>query len=560
MMKKLIIGKNSSIIKVLRVDLSENQFDLISHTEMDQVDFTKYSKVFLFSWSNHNLQDNTKLIRKIPADKLIFISSVATFALHVRKQWASYPNWKYKCEKIVREDGGKIVRLGILRSDVIEKIDGWYFHTDLKDLLQYLKYETHCNVTNLFEARYQNPSRRGYAIKILEDIYRRHHNFTREISVIDKLLSFVLRYFGVVSYSYTYDCNLMACDTLQIGYGALGSQVKESERKTVCVSGQQNKTLTQDGFTGTRLGFDKTGLGKFWHGAYIYNDQNKLYKGVLFPVRRPKLPRSALVGHVEQITWRDESKSFSIKIASHIEHLEFPCDKLIIAAGILETGRLILTLFPPIKEILYDDHDIGYIGSVVTKELVAKKIINKKGPFIYGRRVVKLFQDTGHECLLDFRPHVRGKLASDPSFYTRPALSIIISMIKKISIYRINEAVFNRFGFAFYTKMSTVFMQALNKECISLTSQKIFRRQKSNAKVSITTVIKEEFNSFLPLENWTIVDGQHVYPSNAEEILQVLNRQPFSSQLKLVGYYQSYKLSSNHHTVDLQHLTREELN
>lgn len=559
-MKKLIIGKNSSIISNLMVDLNENQFDLISHAEIDQVDLSKYSKVFLFSWSKNSLLDNTKLIKKIPADKLIFVSSVATYALHVRKQWSSYPNWKYRCEKLVSEYGGKIVRLGILRSNVIEKINGWYFHTDLKHLLDYLNCDTHCDITNLFEVRYQSPSQKRYIVEILEYLYRRHHTLTGGVAVIDKLFSLVLRYFGIVSYSYTYDCNLMACDTLQIGYGALGSQVKPSEQKTICVSGQQDETLTRDGFTGTRLGFEKIGLSKYWHGAYIYTIHNKLYKGVLFPVKRPRPPRSALIGHVDQITWSDESKSFCIKIASHIDQLEFPCKKLIVAAGILETGRLILTLFPSKKEILYDDHDIGYIGSVNTKELIQKNIINKKGPFIYGRRVVKLFQDKCNECLLDFRPLVKGKLASDPSFYNKPAISIIIAIMKKISISRINEAVFNRFGFAFYTKKSTVFMQALNKECISLTSQQVCRKQKTDTKVSITTAIKKEFTSFSPLENWTIVDGQHIYPSNAEEILQALEIQPFASQLQLVGYYRSYRLSSNHHTVDLQHLTRVELN
>lgn len=558
-MKKLIVGKNSNIARTLEANLSRDQFDLISHAELDEVDFSLYSQVFLFSWSQNSYQENTRLIEQIPPNKLTFISSVAVFALHVRKQWSNYPNWKFKCEKLVRERGGKIVRIGILQPEVIEKINGWYFHTDYNHILELLKSEKYSDLKNLFEIRYHARSKNGYIEKLSEYFYRQHHHFTGDLAVIDKVFSFILRCFGRVSYSYTHDCNLLACNTLQIGYGALGSEIKESVRNTICVSNVTNKTLNEDGFSGTRIGFDKTGLGKFWHGAYIYKSGNDLCKGVLFPVRRPKLPRGTLRAHVEKISWIDENNSFRIKIASDIEDLEIQSKSLVIAAGILETGRLILPMIPQTEELLFDDHDIGYIGSVVTKELVQKKIITRWGPFIQSRRVVKLFDQSDIECLIDFRPFVKEKLSSDPSFYNKPTFQIIIDMLKKFNAYRINEAIFNRFGFSFYTRKSSVFMQALNRECISLRSKELCRKNTFEKTEIIIAAIKKEITSFVPLDHWTIIDGQHIYPSNVGSILRFIESQPFSSQIKLIGYYKSYKLSSSHHTFDLQKITRKEI-
>ena len=49
---KLIIGKNSRIVKSL--NLKKKFFKIISHTELGQVNFKKYTEIYLFSWAKKN--------------------------------------------------------------------------------------------------------------------------------------------------------------------------------------------------------------------------------------------------------------------------------------------------------------------------------------------------------------------------------------------------------------------------------------------------------------------------------------------------------------------------
>ena len=110
-MKTLIIGRNSYLVKNLENSLPN--CTIISHVDVIGFDFSKFSKILLFSWSKESLEQNIQLILLVPAEKLVFISSVAVYSTEVRSQWAKYPNWKLKCENLVLERGGRIVRLGM---------------------------------------------------------------------------------------------------------------------------------------------------------------------------------------------------------------------------------------------------------------------------------------------------------------------------------------------------------------------------------------------------------------------------------------------------------------
>ena len=95
-MKSLIIGKNSRIIRSIEKQLAD--FDLVSHTELDQVDLKVYHKIYLFSWSHNSFSENLSVIKKLNLQKVCFISTIAVLSLLRRPQWASYPNHKAQIE------------------------------------------------------------------------------------------------------------------------------------------------------------------------------------------------------------------------------------------------------------------------------------------------------------------------------------------------------------------------------------------------------------------------------------------------------------------------------
>ena len=97
MLKKLIIGTNSEIVRKIKAKI--NNADYISHLDIFKTNLNIYKSIFVFSWSHNSLLDNVKLINQLPLKKVIFISTVSVLSLQKRSQWNSYPNNKKKNRK-----------------------------------------------------------------------------------------------------------------------------------------------------------------------------------------------------------------------------------------------------------------------------------------------------------------------------------------------------------------------------------------------------------------------------------------------------------------------------
>ena len=106
MLKKLIIGTNSEIVRKIKAKI--NNADYISHLDIFKTNLNIYKSIFVFSWSHNSLLDNVKLINQLPLKKVIFISTVSVLSLQKRSQWNSYPNNKKKIEKIVLNNRGSV--------------------------------------------------------------------------------------------------------------------------------------------------------------------------------------------------------------------------------------------------------------------------------------------------------------------------------------------------------------------------------------------------------------------------------------------------------------------
>ena len=155
-MKKLIVGKNSRVINSLNINSIE--YDLISHKEITSVEFSHYDEIFLFSWSHKSIKENEEIIKNLPNNKLVFVSSIAVFSLIACSQWNKYPNWKLKLENFVLNNGGKILRLGIIEGDennhALQYLPITYFEK-IKEYIE-LSPNKKKSITNLYELQHVN--------------------------------------------------------------------------------------------------------------------------------------------------------------------------------------------------------------------------------------------------------------------------------------------------------------------------------------------------------------------------------------------------------------------
>ena len=256
---KLIIGKNSKIIKQIEISLAD--VDLISHNEICNKDLDSYSHIYLFAWSYDDVQKNIDLVNQIPKEKLIFISSTAVFSLQERRQWNNYPNSKQEVEEIVKKNDSIIVRLGVVDSSLRKKIFGPFPFTTLKMIIEIVNNPPSKKIVNLFtiEEGALNPM-----LYFLQYIFLCFEKilfapiFAKYLQGIQKLLNLWV-------YGYTLDMTKLFFLKVKVGHGALGSRLAPTSILTdkIIVSWKPNKVLNKRGFNGTRVGRDLIGLSKF---------------------------------------------------------------------------------------------------------------------------------------------------------------------------------------------------------------------------------------------------------------------------------------------------------
>lgn len=532
MLKKLIIGTNSEIVRKIKTKI--NNADYISHLDIFKTNLNIYKNIFVFSWSHNSLLDNVKLINQLPLKNVIFISTVSVLSLQKRSQWNSYPNNKKKIEKIVLNNGGSVLRLGIF--DDLRKKHNYSVipYTSYEQLINFLNQKEYKNkIFDCFELYCTNKN-----LTFLENFFYEISIFFSNIKIIRKGCEAIAKYIlKSLFYGYTADTLSFFCKNLQIGYGAIGSEhLKYSNHRLVAVSYKKDKIISNNGFNQTYIGYDKTGLSKYWHGVYLEKTNYKFYKRVPLIVNRKRIPKNSIEVHVNRLSYINKyflsickSKNNSVKIYSL---------RIILAAGIFENIRLLQSLLNNKKfKINLNDHEWFNLGFINLEEAVNKKFIIKKWFLIFrDKLLVKKFNNLN--LVIEFRPfsdlHLENKSFK---FYSHLKNNIFFKIIKNFNFLRLNEVFFNKFGFSLYTNKIILSALINNKGSVTYDCFEIKKKRLSkNILNKITNEVKSKFKTLVTLEKKETFDSQHI--NGGVKILDKLkiNNLIKSKKIYIVGF------------------------
>jgi hypothetical protein len=548
--QKLIIGSNSKIISQIANKLSN--FDFVSHKNLGTINLQKYKHIFLFSWDSNLSSSYLNLINTLPLSKTIFISSISVFSLQIRNQWAKYPNNKKLIEDLISKNGGSIIRIGIWGDFNLNRYFNFVPFTPEDKLIECLNsWESSNIIINLFTII---DCRKGSFLKIF---FKKLYYFSflfPGIKLFQAPIALIPKIFLFKSYGYTADCcSIFSAETL-IGFGCLGSSFKRKYNFSgnILVSNLPDFDLNINGFKNTKIGQERTGLSKYWHGVQVVEVTPGNYvKKVPFFVPRSKLISSAIPVHVTDIKYLDGGFIISYLNNGNIKYLF--TDKIILGSGPINNILLILGMLGITDEVFCSDHEIGMIGTITLKECIDKKILSVFGPFIFGRRL--FCNSEKYKYCLDFRPYVPEKHNIKSNFYNDSTSGIIYKLIKCFSLSRLNEAFFNKFGLAFKTAEISVFIQILNENCISISNSNVIRvRFTSSDWSKIASSIHDVFSSFTVDSNIDSFDGQHIVGGSSLLDSKILTDLIDSNKLVILGSPTTYKLNAFHHTVNLQNL------
>lgn len=554
-----IIGINSAVVKSLG-DLGD-EYTCISHLDVATTNFNSFDNIFLFSWSNTDYKQNLLLLDFLPLGRVIFISTIAVMACAVRRQWAKYPNWKKSIEDIIVSEGGKVIRLGFCDASVLNKLYGVVPFTTPEDLRHCMKQA--CLSDKQFH----------YPIKLMEGTLgplKTHVSvWLNKISgSFPNLLAFQLpilmvsRLAGLGRYSYTHDCMRFFSHRLLIGYGAIGSVVateldKKGLKHDIMVSGKPNLLLNDNGFLGTRIGHNKEGLSRYWHGVSIRKHRGKFYKNVPVFVSRPRVPKRALMAHANAIS--QDFNLLNIELDSDtVSDLRYFSLYIHLAAGALNNIKILRGIDSSSDYL--NDHEVGEIGDISTSELIELGILKKIGPLIIGREV-KLINTEKTPVLLDFRPMAK-PLVNNDNLYNNKISIILVALFRNFSLKRFNQAFFNKFGLSIFVKRFSIITQLEAFDAINITEKKELKRTRIHADVytDIQNILAQKYKTFEPREKIFMYDAIHILGSldcdSYPNVLALVE----AKKLFLHGIdFGKADLGPFHHTTSLQEVEREKI-
>jgi hypothetical protein len=559
-MKNLIIGKNSKIVNEIYKDLKN--IDLISHVDIDSIEFNKYQNIFLFSWSHKNQQENLDIISKLPLEKTVLISTTAVYSYLVRKQWAAYPQSKSECENIVYSAGGGILRIGVWGLDQQNKIYGPYQLTTKKNLAEKINnwQIPEGRICNLYDLAY------GKLSGTREKIAKLMGNISLRLpSKMICQLPFILtgRILKYSNYGYSGDAMNCCVGKLLIGYGAFGGYLyskKLYKIDKIITSKGLDFSLGFNGFKNTLIGKSRFGLSSKWHGVYIENLKGRLSKRILRNKNNRSLPiDKCLGGNILSIIFKNDTFKCSVDYKNKNIHnyyaeksiangpsYEILADSIILSAGPIENARILNTLEK--ININFDDHELALVGELDVEE-VNNSSIKCMGPLIFYKNTLE-HQCEKYSILLDFRPKVDSKINENLIFYNESSKKIIFKLFKKLNFPRLNEAFFNRFKVGIKTKKLQLYAQVLVRDCIKFEDGKLSRERISRSDWGlICQSLANVFKTFEPYHSIISIDAQHIWSSNKFKkggIIDVLQNE---GKLQIFGSPSSdVTMTNRHHT------------
>ena len=554
-MATAVIGKNSQVY--LSINRYLKGIYAFSHLEIERINFEKFAKVWLFSWSHKDNLDNLRLLEIVPLEKCVFISTTAVMSLGIRHQWNNYPNWKAEAERIVLGAGGRVVRLGVINEEVIAKSTGTIPVTTLEAIADLINGSSSFQGKLTTLAEIERGGLRGWRACLSKLLYRLACRLPSR-----KLLQLPLEAIAKLclrsaTYGYSADSARFFTDRALVGYGVLGSAFyrnlrrKKAKLPTIVVSPNSTEVLTENGFRGTRVGKYLNGLATYWHGVHIEKLGLEFVKKVPIWVRRYSPPRESLKLHVSSLTVLPDRLRLLFECDS-VSSLHMDCNSVVLAAGPLENCKIL----QGVEKMQYDlsDHEIGMVGTVSRSDKEVRKLLRFGFGLMWGR-CVHFYRSDEHDFVLDFRPHNRSKHQTIPEdTYNDSTLGILSKLIKRLSLWEINEAVFNKFGIALATDRLSAFIQIKVSDCIIADGKGSLRRERLHQEQvrAYQDLIAQQYHSFQADDSVFLFDGQHIL--GAQSLLESTDKISdliSAGKLVILGSPTTKQLSAEHHTVPM---------
>ena len=197
------------------------------------------------------------------------------------------------------------------------------------------------------------------------------------------------------------------------------------------------------------------------------------------------------------------------------------------------------------------------IGTITSLEAINKNYLSKFGLIILNKKLEKLVVGN-HEMLIEVRPYNSSKLKNN--IYADTTKNIILKLFKKFDFETINEAFFNKFGFAIYTKKAFISLQILVKNAVRFDGISFSRVRISDQDLkNICDALKLKFDSFKE-GNSQSFDGQHIMGGDEfyqnKSFLKLIE----TGRLKILGSPTLEKLDIFHNTEILKKKIRNEMN
>jgi hypothetical protein len=545
----VIIGRNSRLVKK-NIDLGEGIY-AISHRDIAKTDFTTASRIYLFSWSHKDQDANLNLVRKLPIEKIIFISTASVLSLQIRQQWAAYPRWKKQVEEIIIENGGMVVRFGVCDDDLLDGLTGLVPFTSNLEIRNVLSKEFLVGnfVYNAFTLKpgrcYGLKKRFQRLFEIISSVLPRIMFFQAPLCVLSRRLK-------IYSYGYSLDSQKVCYDEIQCGFGVLGSTYSlgtKRDNRLIIITKEPDEKINSNGFCNTIIGRYKTGLAKSWHGVKINRlDSGAYRKEVPLLNLRPKVPRHSVQGKVLRYNYLNGIFNVEVKVNGFLNH--YFCQRLVLGAGPIGNVEI---LKDKIKtKVTFSDHETAIIGTLDNREAIAKGHIKRWLCFVQHTDVI-IGMTAGFKCLIDVRPEVSVKHGTEDNpnaFYLQTTYSLVKKLIFGFSMMRINEALFNKLGIAFATRRMSVCVQVLVEGCITRTPEGVYSRQRISRENwdKIQIEIKKRFSTFEPLRNPLSADSQHIHGGSEvfsdHGIVQLIR----NKKLVILGSPSRVRLGAAHHS------------
>lgn len=549
----IIIGKNSKLYQSIAKKLPNVL--AISHKEVSQKKLAGASKIIVFSWSHKNQNDNLTLINSLPLDKTVFISTVAVLSLQGKRQWAAYPNWKFEIEQHVVRCGGMVARLGICDPNMVDKMSGPIPVTSPEDLI-HIVLNTKFIPSKVVDAFTIRDGRASRSNKIISAVANYISDILPRGFIFQAPICYFLRSVGFLDYGYTRDAMSYFKEEIQCGYGVLGAAYAKrnpNPRRCTVVNPKPNRKIVSRGFVNTLIGYDLIGLSRSWHGVQIQENTDGTYrKDVPFFNRRPNPPSGTIYGEAK--TLKILENYISIDLATKTGTKTFYSRKLILAMGPLENSLLLARHSN--FTMRFSDHETGIVGSVEMAEALKLGYITRK-LFLIRPGQVKRFETTDVSFLVDLRPIVKTRQVADENpnaFYLDSTRTLIAKLIRGFSLARINEAIFNKFGFGVPTMRAAVSVQILVEDCISFKNYtEIDRRRISSSEWDkIHSYVANTFKTYRPIKIPVTVDAQHIH--GGAEVLEIADvaKAIFDQRIVVLGSPNRTKLGLFHHTEQIK--------